>query len=238
MSGFLNRWSQRKTDARRDEDRPDPEATPPTELPPATDAPRAEHPEGAATAQPGDSEVAAQIAALPPLDEITAGTDIRPFLQDFVPRALKNAAMRRAWVSDPIISTHLDVARDYAWEFNAGPLPVGFSNGLGADAVQRGLDALNIAPPPERVTEAASPAPDAALPDAALSDDSAAVATPQGGPMAETAPDFTPDPALTLDAPTVPASAPAVSSEPLSPEAPAKTGIRLGLKRHGGALPD
>lgn len=227
MSSFLNRWSKRKTDARRDEDRPDPDLVPPA----AAEEPRADQTD--LQPLPSDPEIAAQIAALPPLEEITAGTDIRPFLQDFVPRALKNAAMRRAWVSDPIISTHLDVARDYAWEFNSGPLPVGFSTGLGADAVKRGLDALNIAPPPENAAQSAGRPQDGAP-----RDDGDQAAVPHGDENAETARDLV---AKTASAPEV---SPVAPSDPVASPAPAvsapspKAGIRLSPKRHGGALPD
>lgn len=227
MSGFLNRWSKRKTEARRDPDldpiSPDPAAAA------AAEEPRADQAEVQPPPLPNDPEIAAQIAALPPLEEITAGTDIRPFLQDFVPRALKNAAMRRAWVSDPIISTHLDVARDYAWEFNSGPMPVGFSTGLGADAVKRGLDALNIAPPPENAAQsAANPQ------DAALRDDGDQDTVPHGDDDAENAPDLAAKAAPPTEVSPVAASDPAASLAPAVP----KAAIRLSPKRHGGALPD
>lgn len=225
MSSFLNRWSKRKTEARRDPDldpiSPDPAA--------AAEEPRADQAEVQPPPLPNDPEIAAQIAALPPLEEITAGTDIRPFLQDFVPRALKNAAMRRAWVSDPIISTHLDVARDYAWEFNSGPMPVGFSTGLGADAVKRGLDALNIAPPPENAAQSAAN-PQAA----ALRDDGDQDTVPHGDDDAENAPDLAAKAAPPTEVSPVAASDPVASPAPAVP----KAAIRLSPKRHGGALPD
>lgn len=225
MSGFLNRWSKRKTDARRDEDHPDPEPA----LPVAADDAEGDHPQLQPPPQQNDPEIAAQIAALPPLEEITAGTDIRPFLQDFVPRALKNAAMRRAWVADPIISTHLDVARDYAWEFNSGPLPVGFSTGLGADAVQRGLDALNIAPPPDSANSPQQDAPrDGAGSDLAAPDTDFAAHAPDHHSQALAPPQVSP---LAVSDPILP-------SEPENPALTAPCGIQLRHKRHGGALPD
>lgn len=154
MSGFLRRWADRKAGLA------EPNVAPPA----AADAPEdAEAPLAppVAALPPEDAEaaedIAAKLAALPPLEEIGAQADIRPFLQAFVPAALRNAAMRRAWAADPIISTHLDVARDYAWEFNVGELPVGFSRTLGADAVQRSLDALGEigAEPLQREAESA-----------------------------------------------------------------------------------
>jgi len=234
VSGFLNRWSKRKTDARRDPEPASPpepaaaaqgagadqaELQPPPPLPPPP--------------LPDDPEIAAQIAALPPLEEITAGTDIRPFLQDFVPRALKNAAMRRAWVSDPIISTHLDVARDYAWEFNSGPLPVGFSTGLGADAVKRGLDALNIAPAPETAAQSAGTSQDGPP-----RDDGDQTSDAQGDVAADTAPELAAKMASLSEASPVATPDPAVLPEPAPPVTSVKAVIRLSPKKHGGALPD
>lgn len=150
MSGFLKRWSNRKAEASRGPTASDIAAeTLPSPAPPV----HAPVCEVASTAAPDETSAQAQealdekLAALPALDEIDATTDIRPFLQDFVPAALRKAAMRRAWAADPIISTHLDVARDYAWEFNVGEGPVGFYKNLGSDAIQRGLDALEQAGP-------------------------------------------------------------------------------------------
>jgi Protein of unknown function (DUF3306) len=42
-------------------------------------------------------------AALPPITSIDAGTDIRCFLAPGVPAELTRAALRRAWVTDPMI---------------------------------------------------------------------------------------------------------------------------------------
>jgi hypothetical protein len=166
MSGFLSRWSARKAEARQTQtdpvparpagEEPDPAAASPQPLP----DPEILAPDIAESEIP-DPEIAAKLAALPALEEIGATTDIRPFLADFVPAALRKAAMRRAWAADPIISTHLDVARDYAWEFNTGELPVGFAGTLDSDAVQRGLDALdrNLPEPPEPPPADADEAP-------------------------------------------------------------------------------
>lgn len=159
MSGFLRRWAERKAA----------QEAPPLEPKPEADlaAPQAES-LVAAQAEPelAPEEIAAQLAALPALEEIGPETDIRPFLQGFVPAALRKAAIRAAWAADPIISTHLDVARDYAWEFNAGDLPVGFSRSLGPDAVRRSLDALGeIGADPLESPAAGAPQPTEERPD-------------------------------------------------------------------------
>lgn len=66
------------------------------------------------------------IASLPKLQEITAQTDVRPFLRRGVPEKLRNAALRRLWTLHPGISSHEDPARDYFWDYNApGGVPGG-----------------------------------------------------------------------------------------------------------------
>ncbi|MFN3936778.1 MAG: DUF3306 domain-containing protein [Gemmobacter sp.] len=125
--GFLDRWSRRKRAARRaaePEARPAPAAAP--------DAQGADEP-------PISPE---ELAALPPLDQIVPGTDIRPFLRAGVPQALRNAALRRMWMLDPAIRDHADPAVDYAWDWNSpGGVP-GSGGRLTQDGVRRMLDAL------------------------------------------------------------------------------------------------
>lgn len=59
------------------------------------------------------------IAALPKLEEIDAATDIRGFLHDGVPQALRAAALSRAWLADPAIRNRIPDAIDYAEDYNA-----------------------------------------------------------------------------------------------------------------------
>ena len=80
MSRFLRRWSERKAEARQSE----PLAETPEPIEPAAERP-----------QLTPEEVAQKLNELPAPEEITTETDIRPFLQDFVPAALRNAALRR-----------------------------------------------------------------------------------------------------------------------------------------------
>jgi hypothetical protein len=53
---------------------------------------------------------------LPPLDSITARTDISIFLRSGVPAELTVAALRRAWVSDPVIRDFIGIAENQ-WDF-------------------------------------------------------------------------------------------------------------------------
>lgn len=68
-------------------------------------------------------------ASLPSIESITAGTDISGFLQLGVPAELAAAALRRAWVSDPVIRDFIGIAENQ-WDFTNptavpgfGPLP-------------------------------------------------------------------------------------------------------------------
>src|SRR5258708_34730530 len=68
---------------------------------PATDAP---------------ASPAFDLASLPPLQSITAGTDIRSFLASNVPLELTKAALRRARGTDPAIRDFFGIAEDQ-WGF-------------------------------------------------------------------------------------------------------------------------
>jgi hypothetical protein len=79
---------------------------------PVTTAPNEEEAAGAETraARPVD------LTRLPSIDAITAETDIRIFLESGVPAELTRAALRRAWVSDPLIRDFVGVAENQ-WDF-------------------------------------------------------------------------------------------------------------------------
>jgi len=55
-------------------------------------------------------------ASLPSIHSITDSTDIRIFLQTGVPAKLTEAALRRAWVSDPAIRDFIGIAENQ-WDF-------------------------------------------------------------------------------------------------------------------------
>ena len=64
-------------------------------------------------------------AQLPPIDSITAESDIRAFLAPGVPAELTRAALRRAWAADPKIRDFVGLAEN-AWDFNAAGAMPGF----------------------------------------------------------------------------------------------------------------
>ncbi|MBV8512734.1 MAG: DUF3306 domain-containing protein [Xanthobacteraceae bacterium] len=120
--GFLARWSRRKHDAE-------------TTTPESTDeAARLKRPDQAQALEPPD--VAEIIARLPPIDEITAATDIRAFLAPGVPTELRVAALRRAWRADPAIRDFIGLAENQ-WDFNAPDGVPGFASMIDPDEVRR-----------------------------------------------------------------------------------------------------
>jgi TorA maturation chaperone TorD len=73
------------------------------------------------------------LASLPPLQSINAGTDIRSFLGSGVPVELTRAALRRVWVTDPAIRDFIGIAENQ-WDFNDPTAMPGFGP-LGAGDV-------------------------------------------------------------------------------------------------------
>jgi hypothetical protein len=57
------------------------------------------------------------LASLPSIEEITANTDVRGFLQSRVPVELMRAALRQVWASDPAIRDFIGIAENQ-WDFN------------------------------------------------------------------------------------------------------------------------
>jgi hypothetical protein len=115
--GFFSGWSKRKLAARR-------HAAPDDEIEALPEAQTA--PDIAAPQVPQEEIDEDVVAALPSLDEIMDGSDIKPFLAKGVPAKLKNAAMRRLWLATPGVRDYSDPAVDYAWDWNApGGVPGG-----------------------------------------------------------------------------------------------------------------
>lgn len=98
--GFLARWSRRKLAEQTAE--PDPAKAPPAET--------------ATTDE--DNDDGFDLAALPPLESLGRDSDYSAFLHAKVPDALRRAALRKAWTSDPKI-TGFKTFAEYDWDFNA-----------------------------------------------------------------------------------------------------------------------
>jgi hypothetical protein len=115
---FLDRWSRRKRQAE--------DQTAPAE---PADAAKAPPPDSEANESAAES--AFDPASLPPIESITAESDIRAFLKPGVPPDLARAALRRAWSADPAIRDFIGLVEN-GWDFNDphgvpgfGPMPVG-----------------------------------------------------------------------------------------------------------------
>ncbi|MBS7791283.1 DUF3306 domain-containing protein [Roseococcus sp. SDR] len=220
--GFLSRWSRRK----RGEEVPEPPPEPVVEAKPE---PQPEpKPEPVAEAPPPEPEF--DISTLPPIESLDASSDFTVFLKPGVPQALRTAALRKAWLADPLIRDYMSPL-DYAWDFNTpGGLPHGFSNVLAetGEALRKLVNQAigEMEPEEEKVPDPVALA-EAGLPpsegDPVPDEDSHLVEAPS-------APDDTddmsiPSPIRLSDTP-LPAPAPVLEEPPPPPR-----------RRHGGALP-
>ena len=124
---FLSRWSRRKREAVEEAKDAKDASQPSAE---SGRAPERETPEAKAPiAKPSEpakpDEPAFDITSLPPIESITAATDIRPFLAPGVPADLARAALRRAWAADPAIRNFVGLA-DYDWDYHTPGSMLGF----------------------------------------------------------------------------------------------------------------
>jgi hypothetical protein len=110
---FLSRWSRRKREAAQSARSAQPPAAPDTAEASPSAAPAASGKTGPANTEREEFD----LASLPPIDSITAATDITAFLRKGVPLELSRAALRRAWSSDPAIRDFIGLAEN-AWDFN------------------------------------------------------------------------------------------------------------------------
>jgi uncharacterized protein DUF3306 len=114
---FIRRWSRRKR-----------EATDENAQPEKTTAGKAHEPtapaEGANQGAPSPGTAAPpvpefDVSTLPSIESIDAGTDITAFMRPGVPAALRHAALRRVWSTDPAIRNFVGPNENY-WDV-AGP---------------------------------------------------------------------------------------------------------------------
>jgi hypothetical protein len=89
----------------------------------------------ASTAEPTASAAQFDIASLPPIESLTAQSDIRPFMQSGVPAQLQKAALRAAWAADPAIRDFIGIA-DSQWDFNDPAAMPGFGPLEGTENAQ------------------------------------------------------------------------------------------------------
>jgi len=234
---FLARWSRRKrevAEAIKEEAPAPPEPAEPqgahaSDRPEQGDKPTAE-----ARAPLFDLE------SLPPIESITAETDIRPFLAPGVPPELTRAALRRVWMADPKIRDFVGLA-DYDWDFNAPGTVYGFGTLEMSDEVRRQIARI-VGHAFEGVQPAEDPEPVPDAPQAAPPPEKSVARTALPAPPAE--PAITPqgqDEPVTRQAEASIRSAPPQRSKvPIAPqhEPEKRENLQLIAKRnHGGALP-
>ena len=132
---FLARWSRRKRHAsanRRD-------GPPPRTPSQSVEAEKIAAADGATTARP-----VVDLADLPPIESIDAGSDITMFLMPGVPADLMRAALRRAWSTDPAIRDFIGLSEN-AWDFTATNGVSGFGS-LTGEEIRRLLAQLTAEP--------------------------------------------------------------------------------------------
>ena len=229
---FLQRWSRRKQAAEtRAHDGSEPQ--------PSANA-EADAPIGAATPSKPDRSVF-DPATLPPIESITAASDIGAFLAPGVPEELSRAALRRAWLTDPTIRDFIGLAENQ-WDFTQPESVPGFGSLQVTPELRRMVARLvgdapaTIAPPPDAGRGDQTIEKPAEQPPAATGQSSAETAARVGQALTQGKPQTSESvasdalsvrrPAHTIDAALQPnLGNPAETSE-------------SAHRRHGGALPE
>jgi Protein of unknown function (DUF3306) len=132
--GFLSRWSRLKRDA--DADAPEKAGVNDEREQSAEDEKSSSVVAGANTDKMASVLPSIDLSKLPPIESITATTDIRAFLAPGVPLELSRAALRRAWVADPNIRTFIGIAENQ-WDFTAPESIPGFGSLTAVDDVRK-----------------------------------------------------------------------------------------------------
>jgi len=125
---FITRWSRRKREAAEGAEVTKSSIAPDAvaESAPPSEDPRQERDAlPASGGAPQSPEAAFDPAKLPPIETITAESDIRAFLAPGVPPELTRAALRRVWSADPNIRDFIGLSEN-SWDFNAPGAMAGF----------------------------------------------------------------------------------------------------------------
>ena len=209
---FINRWSRRKHEAASEDAEPKKASS-----------------EGAAASRsdeetkPKSGELEApvpefDISSLPPIESISAETDITAFMRTGVPETLKHAALRRVWASDPVIRDFVGLNENF-WDA-AGPDGIPGFGDLDPNLDVRRMVSELFGETPHQDTQPGSEADRVA--------DSSALAT-------DNSPDAADPPQATLAVgENVPQRNENAAAQTESPEAAPEKKIS---RRHGGAIP-
>src|SRR5262249_43386534 len=138
---FIARWSRRKRAAAEDAEAQEPATAPdaPVQNAPAAEARKAD--ECASGSEPQAPEPGLDLARLPPLESITAETDIRAYLAPGVPAELTRAALRRVWSADPQIRDFVGLSEN-SWDFNDPDAVAGFGRLEITDELRREVERM------------------------------------------------------------------------------------------------
>jgi len=118
---FFARWSQRKQKAKQ----------------PVREAPVAKADVPSEPDAESHAEQEVDLSSLPKLEDLTAATDISPFLRRGVPEHLRNAALRKSWALDPAVRNYVNPALEYAYDWNTpGGVPGNSEIGAGIDVAR------------------------------------------------------------------------------------------------------
>jgi Protein of unknown function (DUF3306) len=137
---FITRWSRRKRAAPPSRSGAEVrEAGDPGALPlPAEERELPEIAHGSSAQTERKAEPAVDLAKLPPIDSITAKSDVSAFLAPGVPTELTRAALRRAWAVDPAIRDFIGLSEN-SWDFNAPGGMAGFGPLEMTDELRRSI---------------------------------------------------------------------------------------------------
>ena len=178
-------------------------------------------------------------ASLPPIDSITAASDIRAFLQSGVPAELTKAALRRVWTTDPAIRDFIGIAENQ-WDFTDPTTMPGFgpleATDDVAELVAQAMGKLNEPLAPS-VEDAPDLVPQPGPPDVVASQSNVAQTAPNTAPSTQVSgmPEGNKieDDAVT----SVEHQRKLVSIAPQHADPRTETALPLSRRPHGGALP-
>ena len=128
---FLSRWSRRKQASVTAEKAPKPDVQRPEDQPVGKNA----------AVRSDNEEEVFDVTKLPPIDSITAISDVRDFLRAGVPADLTRAALRRAWSADPAIRDFIGLAEN-AWDFTDPNAMPGFGPLAATDNVRQMVEQI------------------------------------------------------------------------------------------------
>ncbi|CAD5297720.1 conserved hypothetical protein [Bosea sp. 62] len=134
--GFLGRWARRKKEAQQ------------PAVPVVTESPV----QPVVSADPAAPAPEPEMVEPPSLDLVDKDFDLAHWLKQNVPEEWKLKALRRAWESDPMISSYLDPARDYALDWNTPGGAPGYGPLSESDNVEEMLANI-FGKPPEPVAD-------------------------------------------------------------------------------------